>query len=252
MHSDKNNNKSLHTDKGNKSNINIEKNNNNNMFSEEKNNRDNGKFRDGTYSLTAPSIDLANVCRWYIITIMLVMVFIIIIIIFLVIVFIIIITMFDGNQEQSYSLVETRYLKRIIYNTPRMCLSSDFGMNQDTPRGKAKNVPILIYRWQRETLASTTAQQAALMESPKPPLCRFRWWWWWCWWWSSSSLSWSSRWCSLLRLWRWWWRWQFLEWSWSALRISFDDISLCNYRVIFKISLKYWYRIFLENITRYW
>ena len=63
MHSDKNNNKSLHTDKGNKSNINIEKNNNNNMFSEEKNNRDNGKFRDGTYSLTAPSIDLANVCR---------------------------------------------------------------------------------------------------------------------------------------------------------------------------------------------
>ena len=76
---------------------------------------------------------------------MLVMVFIIFIIIFLVIVFIIIITMFDGNQEQSYSLVETRYLKR-IYNTPRMCVSSDFGMNQDTPRGKAKNVPILIYR----------------------------------------------------------------------------------------------------------
>ena len=77
---------------------------------------------------------------------MLVMVFIIIIIIiFLVIVFIIIIIMFDGNQEQSYSLVETRYLKR-IYNTPRMCVSSDFGMNQDTPRGKAKNVPILICR----------------------------------------------------------------------------------------------------------
>ena len=32
----------------------------------------------------------------------------------------------------------------------------------------------------------------------------------------------------------------------SALRISFDDISLCNYRVIFKISLKYRYRIFLK------
>ena len=29
-----------------------------------------------------------------------------------------------------------------------------------------------------------------------------------------------------------------------ALRISFDDILLCNYRVIFKISLKYRYRIF--------
>ena len=29
-----------------------------------------------------------------------------------------------------------------------------------------------------------------------------------------------------------------------ALRISFDDISLCNYRVIFKISLEYRYRIF--------
>ena len=29
-----------------------------------------------------------------------------------------------------------------------------------------------------------------------------------------------------------------------ALRISFDDISLCNCRVILKISLKYQYRIF--------
>ena len=37
----------------------------------------------------------------------------------------------------------------------------------------------------------------------------------------------------------------------TALRISFDDISLCNYRVIFKISLKYRYRIFFENITWY-
>ena len=37
----------------------------------------------------------------------------------------------------------------------------------------------------------------------------------------------------------------------SALRISFDDISFSRYRVIFKISLKYRYRIFLENITRY-
>ena len=37
----------------------------------------------------------------------------------------------------------------------------------------------------------------------------------------------------------------------SALRISFDDISFCRYRVIFKISLKYRYRIFFENITRY-
>ena len=33
----------------------------------------------------------------------------------------------------------------------------------------------------------------------------------------------------------------------SALRISFDDISLCNYRIIFKISLKYRYRIFFEK-----
>ena len=37
----------------------------------------------------------------------------------------------------------------------------------------------------------------------------------------------------------------------TTLRISFDDISFCRYRVIFKISLKYRYRIFLENITRY-
>ena len=36
-----------------------------------------------------------------------------------------------------------------------------------------------------------------------------------------------------------------------ALRISFDDISLSNYRIIFKISYKYRYRIFFENITRY-
>ena len=28
----------------------------------------------------------------------------------------------------------------------------------------------------------------------------------------------------------------------SALTISFDDISLCNYRIIFKISLNYRYR----------
>ena len=35
----------------------------------------------------------------------------------------------------------------------------------------------------------------------------------------------------------------------TALRISFDDISLCNYRVIFKILLEYRYRIFFENIT---
>ena len=41
------------------------------------------------------------------------------------------------------------------------------------------------------------------------------------------------------------------QWLNPALRISFDDISLCNYRVIFKISLKYRYRIFFENITRY-
>ena len=41
------------------------------------------------------------------------------------------------------------------------------------------------------------------------------------------------------------------EASGSALRISFDDISLCNYRTIFKILLKYRYRIFFENITRY-
>jgi len=39
--------------------------------------------------------------------------------------------------------------------------------------------------------------------------------------------------------------------SQAALRISFDDISFCRYRVIFKISLKYRYRIFFENITRY-
>ena len=38
---------------------------------------------------------------------------------------------------------------------------------------------------------------------------------------------------------------------WPALRISFDDISFCRYRVIFEISLKYRYRIFFENITRY-
>ena len=31
---------------------------------------------------------------------------------------------------------------------------------------------------------------------------------------------------------------------WPALRISFDDISFCNYRVFFKILLKYRYRIF--------
>ena len=37
----------------------------------------------------------------------------------------------------------------------------------------------------------------------------------------------------------------------AALRISFDDISLSNYRIIFKISYKYRYRIFFENITRY-
>ena len=36
-----------------------------------------------------------------------------------------------------------------------------------------------------------------------------------------------------------------------ALRISFDDISFCRYCVIFKISLKYCYRIFFENITQY-
>ena len=35
----------------------------------------------------------------------------------------------------------------------------------------------------------------------------------------------------------------------GSLRISFDDISFCRYRVIFKISLKYRYRIFFENIT---
>ena len=35
------------------------------------------------------------------------------------------------------------------------------------------------------------------------------------------------------------------------LRISFDDISLSNYRIIFKISYKYRCRIFFENITRY-
>ena len=34
------------------------------------------------------------------------------------------------------------------------------------------------------------------------------------------------------------------KWSCSALRILFDDISLCNYRVIFKISLRYRYCIF--------
>ena len=39
--------------------------------------------------------------------------------------------------------------------------------------------------------------------------------------------------------------------SHPALTISFDDISLCNYRIIFKISLKYRYRIFFENITRH-
>ena len=39
--------------------------------------------------------------------------------------------------------------------------------------------------------------------------------------------------------------------SLTTLRISFDDISFCRYRVIFKISLKYRYRIFFENITRY-
>ena len=59
-----------------------ENNNNNNIW------RDNGKFRDGSYSLTAPSIDLANVDD------------IIIIIIMLVIVFIIIIT-FNRNQEEE-------------------------------------------------------------------------------------------------------------------------------------------------------
>ena len=48
--------------------------------------RDNGKFRDGTYSLTAPSIDLANVD---------------IIIIMSVIVFIIII-FFKGNHERNH------------------------------------------------------------------------------------------------------------------------------------------------------
>ena len=37
----------------------------------------------------------------------------------------------------------------------------------------------------------------------------------------------------------------------TGLRISFDDISLCNYRIIFKISLKYRYRQNFENITRY-
>ena len=36
-----------------------------------------------------------------------------------------------------------------------------------------------------------------------------------------------------------------------ALRISFDDISLSNYRIIFKISYQYRYRIYFENITRY-
>ena len=37
----------------------------------------------------------------------------------------------------------------------------------------------------------------------------------------------------------------------TTLRISFDDISFCRYPVIFKISLKYRYRIVFENITRY-
>ena len=42
------------------------------------------------------------------------------------------------------------------------------------------------------------------------------------------------------------------HWSWfiPALRISFDDILLCNYRVIFKTSLKYRYRIFLLIISK--
>ena len=37
--------------------------------------------------------------------------------------------------------------------------------------------------------------------------------------------------------------------QWAALRILFDDISFCRYRVIFKISLKYHYRIFLLRIS---
>ena len=42
-----------------------------------------------------------------------------------------------------------------------------------------------------------------------------------------------------------------LKVSGPAFRISFDDISLSNYQIIFKISYKYLYRIFFENITLY-
>ena len=39
--------------------------------------------------------------------------------------------------------------------------------------------------------------------------------------------------------------------SCPTLIILFDDISLCNYRIIFKILLKFRYRQNFENITRY-
>ena len=45
--------------------------------------------------------------------------------------------------------------------------------------------------------------------------------------------------------------WVHLAGAQPTLRISFDDISFCRYRVIFKISLKYRYRIFFGHITRY-
>ena len=47
--------------------------------------------------------------------------------------------------------------------------------------------------------------------------------------WSSTGVTWS-------------WHW---EQCGTALRILFDDMSFCNYRVFVKISLKYRYRIFL-------
>ena len=43
----------------------------------------------------------------------------------------------------------------------------------------------------------------------------------------------------------------FCLWLWTTLGISFGNISLCWYHVIFKISLKYCYHIFLDSITRY-
>ena len=133
--------------------------------------RDNGKFRDGTYSLTAPSIDLANVD---------------IIIITPVIVFTIII-MFKGNPERNHSSVAPGdFGTWSSHNPPRICVSDRFWDDTRKAKKAEQSQTCSISRWQQETLASTTAQQAAPVASPRLHPFRFRWLWQWRW---SSSFS---------------------------------------------------------------